>query len=49
VMHDAPDGVTLFGAPAQPEKQFWRQAIITQRLPELLKRIADLEKRLGDK
>jgi UDP-3-O-[3-hydroxymyristoyl] glucosamine N-acyltransferase len=47
VMHDIPDGGKWFGSPAQPDKQAKRQIIAVQRLPDLLKRAAELEKKLG--
>lgn len=47
VMHDIPDGQTWFGYPAQPEKQTKRQMLAVQRLPDLLKRVAELERHLA--
>jgi UDP-3-O-[3-hydroxymyristoyl] glucosamine N-acyltransferase len=47
VMHDIPDGQKWFGSPAQPDRQMKRQLIAAQQLPELLRRIAKLEKKLG--
>ena len=47
VMSDIPDGEKWLGAPAQPDKQAKRQVIAIQLLPELLKRVAALEKQLG--
>lgn len=44
VMHDIPDGQTWLGAPAQPGKQAKRIMIALQRLPELVRRVTDLEK-----
>src|SRR5208282_1364969 len=49
VMHNIPDGEKWLGTPAQPDKQAKRQFIAVQRLPELLKRVAELEKKLGAK
>jgi UDP-3-O-[3-hydroxymyristoyl] glucosamine N-acyltransferase len=49
VMHDIPDGEKWLGSPAQPDKQTKRQMIAIQHLPELLKRVAELERKLGDK
>jgi SAM-dependent methyltransferase len=43
-MTDIPDGEKWLGSPAQPDKQAKRQMIAIQRLPELLKRVAELEK-----
>ena len=47
VMHSIEDGEKWFGYPAQPDRQTKRQIISLQQLPELLKRVAELEKRLG--
>ncbi|MGH7976917.1 MAG: UDP-3-O-(3-hydroxymyristoyl)glucosamine N-acyltransferase [Limisphaerales bacterium] len=49
VMSDIPDGGKWLGTPAQPDRQTKRQAIAIQHLPELLKRVAELEKKLGVK
>jgi UDP-3-O-[3-hydroxymyristoyl] glucosamine N-acyltransferase len=49
VMHDIPDGETWLGIPAQPNKQTKRQMIAIQHLPELLRRVALLEKQIGIK
>jgi UDP-3-O-[3-hydroxymyristoyl] glucosamine N-acyltransferase len=49
VMTDIPDGEKWLGSPAQPDKQAKRQMIAVQRLPELLKRVAELEKQSGAK
>jgi len=49
VMHDIPDGEKWFGTPAQPDRDTKRQIIAVHHLPELLKRVAELEKKLGGK
>ncbi len=49
VMHAIPDGEKWFGTPAQPDRQMKRQLIAMQHLPELLKRVAELERKLGIK
>jgi UDP-3-O-[3-hydroxymyristoyl] glucosamine N-acyltransferase len=49
VMHNIPDGEKWLGTPAQPDKQTKRQMIAIQHLPELLRRVAELEKKLGGK
>jgi UDP-3-O-[3-hydroxymyristoyl] glucosamine N-acyltransferase len=49
VMHDIPDGQTWLGYPAQPDKQTKRQMIALQHLPELLRRVSELEKKAGIK
>ncbi len=46
VMHDIPEGEKWFGYPAQPDRQMKRQLIALQQLPELLRRVSELEKRL---
>lgn len=46
VMHDIPEGEKWFGYPAQPDRQMKRQLIALQQLPEMLRRVAELEKRL---
>ena len=47
VMHNIPDGEKWFGYPAQRDRQTKRQIIAIQQLPELLRRVAELEKKLG--
>jgi UDP-3-O-[3-hydroxymyristoyl] glucosamine N-acyltransferase len=47
VMHNIPDGQTVLGSPALPDKQTKRQLLALQRLPELLRRVRQLEKKLG--
>jgi len=47
VMHNIPDGEKWFGYPAQPDRQTKRQIIALQQLPDLLKRVAELEKKLS--
>jgi len=46
VMHNIPDGETWLGIPAQPDKQAKRVLIAMQRLPELLRKVAEWEKKL---
>jgi UDP-3-O-[3-hydroxymyristoyl] glucosamine N-acyltransferase len=48
VMRDIPDGGTVLGIPAQPDKQMKRQWIGLQQLPDLIKRLRTLEKQLQD-
>ena len=45
VMNDIPDGGKWLGSPAQPDRQTKRQVIAIQRLPDLTRRVAELEKR----
>lgn len=47
VMHPIPDGEKWLGSPAQPDRQTKRQLIAIQHLPELLRRVAALEHKLG--
>jgi len=49
VMHDIPDDGKWMGIPACPDKQAKRQMIAIQLLPELIRRVAALEKQLGTK
>jgi len=49
VMTDIPDGEKWLGIPAQPDKKTKRQLIAIQHLPELLRRVAELERRAGIK
>lgn len=46
VMHNIPDGETWLGIPAQPDKQAKRMMIAIQRLPDLLKKVAEWERKL---
>ena len=48
VMHDIPDGEKWFGYPAQPDRQTKRQILAVQQLPELVRRMAELEKKLAE-
>jgi UDP-3-O-[3-hydroxymyristoyl] glucosamine N-acyltransferase len=47
VMHNIPDGEKWMGAPAQPDRQAKRQFIALQQLPDLLRRVAELERNAG--
>ena len=47
VMHEIPDGETWLGSPAQPDRQAKRQILAQQRVPDLLKRVAELERQLA--
>jgi len=46
VMNDIPDGEKWLGSPAQPDRQMKRIWVVMQRLPELLKRVSGIEKKL---
>lgn len=47
VMHDIPEGQKWFGSPALPDRKMKRQLLALQQLPDLLRRVADLERRLA--
>lgn len=49
VMNDIPDGEKWLGTPAQPDKEMKRQFIAIRHLPDLLKRVAKLEKKRPQK
>jgi UDP-3-O-[3-hydroxymyristoyl] glucosamine N-acyltransferase len=49
VMHDVPDGGKWMGAPAQPDRQTKRQLLAVQQLPELIRRVRQLEQQLAGK
>jgi len=46
VMHDIPAGEKWFGSPARPDRQMKRQILALQHLPDLLRRVAELERQL---
>lgn len=46
VMRDIPDGQKVFGSPALPDKEAKRQVIALMQLPELIRRVRDLEKQV---
>jgi UDP-3-O-[3-hydroxymyristoyl] glucosamine N-acyltransferase len=45
-MNDIPDGESWLGTPAQPDKRTKRTYVALMRLPELLRKVSALEKRL---
>jgi UDP-3-O-[3-hydroxymyristoyl] glucosamine N-acyltransferase len=47
VMRDVPDGETVLGFPAVPDKQAKRQWVAVQKLPELMLRLRQLEKQVA--
>jgi UDP-3-O-[3-hydroxymyristoyl] glucosamine N-acyltransferase len=49
VMHNIPDGETWFGYPAQQASQGKRVIVSLLQLPELFRRVKELEKKLGVK
>jgi UDP-3-O-[3-hydroxymyristoyl] glucosamine N-acyltransferase len=48
VMRDVPDKGVVLGIPAAPDKQAKRQMIAIQQLPELLRRVRELEKQVAE-
>jgi UDP-3-O-[3-hydroxymyristoyl] glucosamine N-acyltransferase len=48
VMRDIPDKGTVLGIPAAPDKQAKRQMIAIQQLPDLIRRVRELEKQVAD-
>ncbi len=49
VMNNIPDGEKWIWTPAQPDRQAKRQMIALQQLPELFRRVKELERKLGPK
>jgi UDP-3-O-[3-hydroxymyristoyl] glucosamine N-acyltransferase len=47
VMRDVPDGGTVLGIPAMPDKQAKRQWVAVQQLPEMIRRVRELEKQVN--
>jgi len=47
VMRDIPDGEKVLGYPAAPDKQAKRQMIAVQQLPEVIRRVRELEKQVA--
>jgi UDP-3-O-[3-hydroxymyristoyl] glucosamine N-acyltransferase len=45
VMHNIPDGEKWLWTPAQPDRQAKRQMIAMQQLPDLIRRVAELERK----
>jgi UDP-3-O-[3-hydroxymyristoyl] glucosamine N-acyltransferase len=48
VMRDVPDGGTVVGIPAMPDKQMKRQWVALQHLPEMMRRMRELEKQVAE-
>jgi UDP-3-O-[3-hydroxymyristoyl] glucosamine N-acyltransferase len=46
VMRDIPDGQTVLGYPAAPDKQAKRQWVATAQLPDMIRRLRELEKQV---
>jgi len=48
VMRDVPDKGTVLGIPAMPDRQMKRQYIAVQQLPEMIRRLRELEKQVAE-
>lgn len=48
VMRDIPDKGTVLGIPAMPDRQMKRQFIAVQQLPEIIRRMRELEKQVQE-
>jgi UDP-3-O-[3-hydroxymyristoyl] glucosamine N-acyltransferase len=48
VMHDIPAREKFLGTPAIPDRQSKRQFLAMQQLPELIRRVQNLEKKVGE-
>lgn len=48
VMRDVPDKGTVLGIPAMPDRQMKRQFIAVQQLPEMIRRLRELEKQVAE-
>lgn len=49
VMRDIPAGETWLGSPAQPDRLTKRQMIAVHQLPELIRRVRELERQLAER
>ena len=49
VLEDVPDGAKVMGTPAMPFREFARREVLLKRLPELARRIDELEKKLNER
>jgi UDP-3-O-[3-hydroxymyristoyl] glucosamine N-acyltransferase len=47
VMRDVPDGGAVLGIPAMPDKQTKRQWVAMQQLPEMVRRLRELEREVA--
>lgn len=47
VMNNIPEGQTWLGAPARPDREGKRQLIAMERLPDIIRRVQELEKQLA--
>ncbi len=48
IMNHIPEGQKWMGSPAQPDRVMKRQLLAAERLPELLRRVHELERRAGN-
>ncbi|KAB2663387.1 MAG: UDP-3-O-(3-hydroxymyristoyl)glucosamine N-acyltransferase [Verrucomicrobia bacterium] len=49
VMHHIPEGQKWMGSPAQPDRVTKRQLLAIERLPDLLRRVHELERQLAER
>ncbi len=49
VLEDVPDGAKVMGTPAIPFREFARREVLLKRLPELVRRVDELEKKLNER
>jgi UDP-3-O-[3-hydroxymyristoyl] glucosamine N-acyltransferase len=49
VMNHIPEGQKWMGTPAQPDRVMKRQWLASERLPELLRRVGELERQLAER
>lgn len=48
VMHNIPAGESWFGYPAQPDRKAKRMIVARDRVPDLIRRVAELERSLAE-
>jgi UDP-3-O-[3-hydroxymyristoyl] glucosamine N-acyltransferase len=48
VMNDIPDGEKWIGSPAGPDRETKRQFIVARRLPDMLRRLNEIEKKFAE-
>jgi UDP-3-O-[3-hydroxymyristoyl] glucosamine N-acyltransferase len=47
VANDIPAGSQVFGSPAKDKKTAYKEQVALSKLPELLKRVKELEEKIG--
>lgn len=48
IMNDVPDGVTVYGSPAQPEKDAIRHELALRKVPQMREQMQELQRQLQD-